>query len=394
MIEVTCKSTELHEIIEKWSPDDVVVKFLQSYQIFVVLFSFKLFVYKMTEIEPLGQVCRKRKERIESMVEQPPYCQKEFPCLPIIDDCLPVPLRLEVSDATRLMYFMENFNGVTSKEQEYDINTYLKKTCEASDVFIIHIIRSSDQGRVQMLSDRVLEDEIVMPLSKRTLNAIVQFDGQNYFCANDLHPDVKRICTAVMDREGDPMNVIPIISRCRRNKDESLKIHGNPVALVCLLNCEKDDYFVLRATQELFRYCSTTLLNTMEGEQEKKLKHNSHLLLEATKSLFMNIHDLDLLLRDIMIKAKDLTDAERCSLFLMDPEHLHWVSRVFNADPADGVMEVRITLDQAIAAHVAATGRVMNIRDAYQHPLFHKDDEAGGVKTRNILCFPIEMRRR
>lgn len=40
--------------------------------------------------------------------------------------------------------------------------------------------------------------------------------------------------------------------------------------------------------------------------------------------------------------------------------------------------------------HVAATGKLLNIKDAYSHPLFFKGiDEATGFRTRNILCFPI-----
>lgn len=40
--------------------------------------------------------------------------------------------------------------------------------------------------------------------------------------------------------------------------------------------------------------------------------------------------------------------------------------------------------------HVAATGKLLNIKNAYKHPLFFKGmDETTGFKTRNILCFPI-----
>ena len=36
-------------------------------------------------------------------------------------------------------------------------------------------------------------------------------------------------------------------------------------------------------------------------------------------------------------------------------------------------------------------GRLVNIRDAYKHPMFFKDvDKTTGFKTRNILCFPIK----
>ncbi|XP_044745225.1 cGMP-dependent 3',5'-cyclic phosphodiesterase-like [Coccinella septempunctata] len=345
-------------------------------------------------MEPLNPMRKMKKEREQNIFDAPPYCQKEFPVIPLVDECLPVPLRLEVSDATRIMYFMENFNGISSQELEFDINTYLKEACQASDVFIIHIMRISQQGRVQMLTDRVLENEVIMPLSRKTIDSIIKWDGRNYVCSKELDPEVRKICRAVMGKKGDPMHVIPILCRCRRDKDSTLRFHGNPVALVCLLNCEKIDYYVLRATQELFRYCSTTLINTMEGEEEARLKKNCHLLLEGSKSLFRNIHNLDKLVKEIMLSARNLTDAERCSLYLLDPEHLHWVSRVFSPEPAAGLLEVRIAMDQAIAAHVAAVGRTLNIPNAYEHPLFHRgEDAATGVRTRNILCFPIRDER-
>lgn len=51
---------------------------------------------------------------------------------------------------------------------------------------------------------------------------------------------------------------------------------------------------------------------------------------------------------------------------------------------------MRIALGQGIAGHVATSGHLLNIRNAYQHPLFYSGiDEVTGFKTRNILCFPI-----
>ena len=39
-------------------------------------------------------------------------------------------------------------------------------------------------------------------------------------------------------------------------------------------------------------------------------------------------------------------------------------------------------------------GRLVNIRDAYKHPMFFKDvDKTTGFVTRNILCFPIKDSR-
>lgn len=51
---------------------------------------------------------------------------------------------------------------------------------------------------------------------------------------------------------------------------------------------------------------------------------------------------------------------------------------------------MRIARGQGIAGHVASSGKLLNIRNAYDHPLFYRGiDEVTGFKTRNILCFPI-----
>ena len=42
---------------------------------------------------------------------------------------------------------------------------------------------------------------------------------------------------------------------------------------------------------------------------------------------------------------------------------------------------------------MAKVGRLVNIRDAYKHPMFFKEvDKKTGFVTRNILCFPIKDR--
>ncbi|KAL8598744.1 cGMP-dependent 3',5'-cyclic phosphodiesterase [Nucella lapillus] len=53
--------------------------------------------------------------------------------------------------------------------------------------------------------------------------------------------------------------------------------------------------------------------------------------------------------------------------------------------------EIRLPKTQGIAGHVATTGTLLNIKDAYSHPLFYRGiDDSTGFRTRNILCFPIK----
>ena len=45
--------------------------------------------------------------------------------------------------------------------------------------------------------------------------------------------------------------------------------------------------------------------------------------------------------------------------------------------------EVRLPLHTGIVGHVASTGKLLNIMDAYHHPLFYRGfDQETGFKTR------------
>jgi cGMP-dependent 3',5'-cyclic phosphodiesterase len=49
-------------------------------------------------------------------------------------------------------------------------------------------------------------------------------------------------------------------------------------------------------------------------------------------------------------------------------------------------------MTSGIAGHVATTGKMLNVKDAYSHPLFFRSvDERTGFFTRNILCLPIKV---
>ncbi|PKU27986.1 cgmp-dependent 3 -cyclic phosphodiesterase [Limosa lapponica baueri] len=55
------------------------------------------------------------------------------------------------------------------------------------------------------------------------------------------------------------------------------------------------------------------------------------------------------------------------------------------------LMHTHTYIHQGIAGHVATTGKILNIKDAYSHPLFYRGvDDSTGFRTRNILCFPIK----
>jgi phosphoserine phosphatase RsbU/P len=98
---------------------------------------------------------------------------------------------------------------------------------------------------------------------------------------------------------------------------------------------------------------------------------------------------LDELLRLILNELVEAIDAVGGTLYLLDEEQNELVSRVLLEDT--GVLkEVRIKVGEGIAGFVAATGQVLNIRDAYADARFIRTyDERTGDRVRAILTAPM-----
>ena len=110
------------------------------------------------------------------------------------------------------------------------------------------------------------------------------------------------------------------------------------------------------------------------------------LLFDVSTSVARSL-DLDTLFIDIVAKISELLNAERSSLFLIDEDTQELWSKV--AEKSE-ITEIRIPKSQGLAGHVAMTGQVLNIKDAYKDPRFLTDvDEQTGFRTKTVLCAPI-----
>ncbi len=109
-------------------------------------------------------------------------------------------------------------------------------------------------------------------------------------------------------------------------------------------------------------------------------------LVEASKALTSTL-DLSELLSRILDVAKSQIQCERGTLFLVDEKaHELWSLIAHGLER----QEIRLPLGKGIAGHVAQTGEVINIPDAYSDPRFNPEvDKRTGYRTRSILCLPI-----
>ncbi len=109
-------------------------------------------------------------------------------------------------------------------------------------------------------------------------------------------------------------------------------------------------------------------------------------MVEASK-VFNSTLDLAELLGKILELAKNITTAERGTLFLVDEETDEIWSMIAHGMEKE---EIRLPRGRGIAGHVALTGEIVNIPDAYADDRFDPEiDKRTGFRTRNILTLPI-----
>ena len=110
-------------------------------------------------------------------------------------------------------------------------------------------------------------------------------------------------------------------------------------------------------------------------------------ILEVAKALAAE-RDLDALLQLVVEETARVAGADRCTLFLVDRERGTLYPKI-----AQGVREgeaIRVPLGVGIAGHVAKTGEVLNLADAYRDPRFNPAvDQATGYRTLSLLCVPL-----
>lgn len=111
-------------------------------------------------------------------------------------------------------------------------------------------------------------------------------------------------------------------------------------------------------------------------------------LLKAISSMEQSLN-LEVTLQSVMSAARNLMQADRSTLWLLDEANNELWSQVQSAD-GGRLIHLRLPADKGIVGHVASTAETLNILDAYRDPRFDaSSDLKTGYQTRNILCMPV-----
>ncbi len=171
----------------------------------------------------------------------------------------------------------------------------------------------------------------------------------------------------------------------------SSKSQHEPVAVVRLLNKAGNVPFTEEDEQQFQAFADSIGIILESCQSFYVVARNQRgvaALLRATTTLGQSL-DLETTLRSVMDQARDLMQADRSTLFLLNRETNELWTKVAKAD-GKTMVEIRIPANKGIAGYVASTGQTLNITDAYDDPRFDPStDQQTGYRTRTVLCMPV-----
>ncbi|KAH0955091.1 hypothetical protein HN011_006527 [Eciton burchellii] len=242
---------------------------------------------------------------------------------------------------------------------------------------------------IDVIGEEILDKELRFPISHNVLYEAAR--KKTSLATNVAHLDegLVRCINKIMNAKADSLLAIPIQHPYKHYT----------TLLVCLVDYVDEDearHVYTEIVEECFRFCLGYLLSSLCCYEESRLRHQCENLLAISRKLFRHLGDFSNLLCEIATEVRKITNAEKCTLFLLDPDQQDLIAVVTNSIYTDEIMdEIRISIGEGIVGHVAMTDELLNIRNAYNHPLFYPDvDETTGFKTKNILCFPIRDEKR
>eukprot|EP00796_Vickermania_ingenoplastis_P007189 gene7189-5051_t len=131
------------------------------------------------------------------------------------------------------------------------------------------------------------------------------------------------------------------------------------------------------------RAVGLVMRNVVKTEHIETDKEKAAAMVLMATRLSRDTLDESILVDSIMNTAKTLTESDRCSIFIVNDDKS--LSAHF-----EGGHKVHLPRGTGIAGHVAETGEVVNIANAYEDVHFSNSvDKMTGYHTRTILCLPV-----
>lgn len=183
---------------------------------------------------------------------------------------------------------------------------------------------------------------------------------------------------------------------------------GKLIAVVQLLNklkpdsncnaplCERIDIKGFTdADQELFQEFAPSIGLILESSRSfyvaTQKQRAAEALMKAIKSLSQSSLDLEETLKRVMNEAKQLMNADRSTLWLIDRDRQELWTKITLGDGS--TKELRVPMGKGFVGQVASSGKILNIPfDLYDHPdsdTAKQIDQQTAYRTCSLLCMPV-----
>jgi adenylate cyclase len=163
---------------------------------------------------------------------------------------------------------------------------------------------------------------------------------------------------------------------------------GQTIGVTQVLNKRSGCFTKIDAAllEAINRQVASALEQAQLVEKLDRVRREEEELLAITEAISTELR-IDPLLARVVHAATELLDAERSTLFIYDAATDELWSKVVEGAAE---MQIRIPAKAGIAGAVFTSGEVLNVPDAYAHPLFNPEiDRRSGFHTRNLLNVPV-----
>lgn len=182
---------------------------------------------------------------------------------------------------------------------------------------------------------------------------------------------------------GDLVAVVQLINKLKRDHD----LQSDLCDKINLDGFTDDDEAIFDEFAPSIRLILESSRSFYKATQQQRA---ASALMKATKALSQSSLDLEETLKRVMDEAKELMQADRSTLWLVDDEH----NELWTKIPINGILqELRIPKKAGFAGHVATTGEPVIIPfDLYEHPnadTARETDQKTKYRTCSMLCMPV-----
>jgi adenylate cyclase len=188
----------------------------------------------------------------------------------------------------------------------------------------------------------------------------------------------------LLNDQGDLVAVVQLINKLKTSQDTDSPLEER---------IDKKGF--TETDQKLFEEFAPSIRLILESSRSfyiaTQKQRAASALMKATESLSQASLDLEETLKRVMEEAKELMEADRSTLWLIDRDRNDLWTKIPQADGS--LKELRVPMGVGFAGRVAQTGETLNIPfDLYDHPdsdTSKKTDPKTGYRTCSLLCMPV-----